>query len=105
MCYPTPRFGQSPLLCTDAHPRQFQSTAGGPAPPGSGFAHPTSGPGESVARVLDVGVEPAQAQGTPVGNPEVAQPPSALCRPSVSFAAPAGPEFVVQEPEDEEEYD
>ena len=41
-------------------------------PLGSGFAHPKSS-GESLDRVLQVGAELAQAQGTPVGGPEVAQ--------------------------------
>ena len=67
-------------------------------PPGSDFAHPKSG--ESLDREL--GEEPAQAQETPVVNPEVAQPPLALRRPRASFPASAGPELVVQESEDED---
>ena len=35
-------------------------------PLGSGFAHPKSS-GKSLDRVLEVGAEPVQAQGTPVG--------------------------------------
>ena len=89
----SPLFGQSqPLrrsVFIDDYPRQFQSTAGGPVPLGSGFAHHTTS-GESVARVLGVGAEPAQVQGSSVGDPEVAQPLSALRRPSVSFAALQG---------------
>ena len=73
-------------------------------PLGSGFAHPTSS-GESLDRVLGVDVEPAQAQGTPVGGPEVAQPPSVLRRPRVLFAASTRPDLGDQEPEDEEEDD
>ena len=46
----TPHYGQSPLLCRSVRTvdslLQFQSTAGGPVPLGSGFAHPTSS-GES----------------------------------------------------------
>ena len=73
-------------------------------PLGSGFAHPSTS-GESLDRVLGVGPEPAQAQGTLAGGPEVAQPPSVLCRPSVSFVASAEPDLAGQEPEDEEEDD
>ena len=103
----TPIHGQSPPLrytfSTAAHMGQFQCTVGGPMPSGSGFAH--SNPGESLDRVLEVGKEPAQAQGISVGNSEVAQPPLALRRLSVSFATSAGPELGVQEPEDEDDRD
>ena len=50
--------------------------------------------------MLGIGPEPAQAQGTLAGGPEVVQPPLVLRRPSVSFVALAG-----LEPEDEEEDD
>ena len=73
-------------------------------PLGSGFAHPSTF-GESLDRVLGISPDLAQAQGTLAGGPEVAQPPSVLRRPSVSFAASAGPDFAGQKPEDEEEDD
>ena len=71
-------------------------------PVGLGFARPTSSC-ESLDRVLGVGAEPAQAQGTPGGGPEVAQPPSVLRR--VLFEAFARPNLGGQVPEDEEEDD
>ena len=40
-------------------------------PLGSGFAHPKSS-GKFLNRVLEIGAEHAQAQGAPVGGPEVA---------------------------------
>ena len=92
----------SAALSTVDSPLQFQSTTGLPVPLGLGFAHPTSS-GESLDRVLGVGAEPTQAQDTPVGGPEVAQPPSVLRRPRVSFTASAGPDLSDQEPEDEED--
>ena len=73
-------------------------------PLGSGFAHPSTC-GESTARETGVGPEPAQAQAPPLWGCEVAQPSGGLGRPSVSFAASAGPDFVAPEPEEEEEDD
>ena len=73
-------------------------------PVGLGFAHPSIS-GDSLDRVLGVGPEPAQAQNTLAGSPEVVQPPTVLRRQSVSFAASAGPDLSVSEPEDEEEDD
>ena len=102
-----PHYCQSPPLCSSVRtvdsPLQFQSNAGGPVPLGLASVHPTSG--ESLDRVLEVGVEPAQAQDTPVGGPEVAQTPSVSRRPRVSFAASAGPELGAPEPEGEEDDD
>ena len=72
----TPRLGQSPPLRYSVrigdNRLQFQSDIGGPVPLGSGFAH-SSTSGESLDRVLGVGPEPAQTQGTLAGGPEVAQ--------------------------------
>ena len=48
-------------------------------PLGLGFAHPKSS-GTFFDRVLAVGAEPAQAQGTPAGGPEVEQSPLVLRR-------------------------
>ena len=63
-------------------------------PLGSGFAHPKS-PGKFLVRVLGVGADRAQAQGTPVGGPEVAQPPLVLRRPRVLVSVSARPDLVV----------
>ena len=71
----TPVHGQSPPLRhfvrIDDDPRQFQNDVGGLVPLGSGFAHPSTS-GESLDRVLGIGPEPAQAQDTLAGGPEVA---------------------------------
>ena len=95
----TAHYGQSLPLChsvrTVDSPLQFQSNVGGPVPLGLGSAHPTSS-GESLDRVLRVGVEPVQVQDTLVGGPEVAQPPSILRRPRILFAAPAGLHLVLR---------
>ena len=63
-------------------------------PLGSGFAH-SSTFGECSDRVLVIGPEPAQAQDTLAGGPEVAQSPAVLRSPNLSFAASAGPVLVV----------
>ena len=79
-----PYSGQSPPLrwpiSTDVHPYQFQGTAEGLMPLGSGFAHPN----------YMVSAELAQARGIPVGGPEVAQPPLVLHRPRVLFRSLLG---------------
>ena len=82
----------------------FQVEGEDSVPLGSGFAH-LSTSGESVARVIGVGPEPAQAQAPPLGGSEVVQPPGELCRPRISFAASAGPELVALETEEGEEED
>ena len=64
-------------------------------PLGLGFAHPNSS-AKFIVRVLEVGAEPAQAQGTPVVGPEVAQPPLVLRRPRVLVAVSARPNLVVR---------
>ena len=64
-------------------------------PLGSGFAHPKS-PSKFLVRVLEVGEEPAQAQGTLVGGPEFVQPSLVLRRPRVSVAVSTRPDLVVR---------
>ena len=52
--------------------------------------------------MIDVGLEPEQAQALLLEGSEVAQPPGELHRPRVSFAASAGPELIAPEAEEEE---
>ena len=103
----TPHYGQSPSLrytvSTAAYTGQFQCTVGGPVPRGSGFAQHISV--KSLVRVLRGRCRSEQAQETPIGNPEVAQPPSVLRRPGVSFASSARPNLWGWDPEDGEEDD
>ena len=73
-------------------------------PLGSGFAHPSTSC-ESSDRVLGIGPEPVQAQATPLGGSEVARSPGVVRRPSVSFAASAGPDLTAPEPEEEDDRD
>ena len=102
----TPVHGQGAslyrLISIDGYHRQFQVEGEDPVPLGSGFAHPSTF-GESTARDIGVGLEPAQVQAPSLGGSEVVQPPGGLRRPRVSFAASTGPDLVAPEPEEEEE--